>query len=424
MAADFTLNRRNFLAGMAGLAIGFQDKTLQKLEKLKPEEGAPDNEEFWLRVRSEFQINDSLITFNNVGLAPSPLRLIELQTKLIREANVDPSYIMWRKQDRELEEVRESLAQMVGCKANELALVPNATYGLQTAIGGLKMERGDEILTTSHDYPRAITAIKQRERREGVKLVEVLLPARPIQPEELANLIVSKVTDKTRLVCLCTVNYLNGQVVPIERIRKMLAGRNLVLMVDGAQSIGLMDDSFPRLTDHIYLACLHKWMMSPIATGIFVVREDMIRRVWPLHPAEADLDDKITKFEQIGTHAAAPMLAMKEGLQFHNWIGLSRKSARVEHLRSSILAQLQGAEGMKIYSSLDPKLGRAMLTVGFEKAPTAMLAGVLLEKHGIHVTSATRAGFDGIRISPSIMNTAKEVGLLTSILREIAKNGI
>lgn len=307
---------------------------------------------------------------------------------------------------------------------DELALAPNCTYGLQTGIMGAPIAEGDEILTTSHDYPRAFTAIKQRERRDRAVLSSVPIAAPPRSESEVTSDIVSRLNVRTKMVLLSQMTFTTGQLMPVRRIADALRGKDIALFVDAAHGIGLLPDRFRDMGADIYAACLHKWMMGPIGTGVFVVRSQWIKRLWPLLPAEPDLDDSIRKFEQFGTRSAAPFLALNETIDFHEMLGRERKAARLEALRRRLPDKVLNAPNTVLFSSLDPETCRAVLTIGFGRIGAMELASWLLEKHRIHVTTMVRAGLDGIRISPNVFTTEAEVDRLGTILDLVARNGI
>ena len=416
-------SRRQFLTAASG-AIAFRDETLSRLGQLDLSRAGPEEDDFWLELREQFDLHPELTLFNNAGLSPSPRSVraaVEAQT---RRADAGPSYVIWRQQDPELEAVRQRLAGLVGCSPEELALTMNATYGLQTAILGIPLGAGDEILTTAHDYPRTFTAIAQRARRDGAVLVEVPLGTPPDDPALIVQSILDRVTARTRLVVISQVTYLTGQILPAQQVGAALAPLGIPLLVDAAHGIGLLPDTLAELGASLYTACLHKWLMGPVGTGVFVVRSDWIDKVWPLHPADELLDRRASKFEQTGTRPAAPLLALGEALDFHEMLGLERKAARLEALRKRLAERVLAAPGVVHHGSLQSDRCRAILTVGLEQAPTRELAAWLLKEHRIHVTTVTQGGVDGIRISPNVFTTQAEIDRLCTALETAASKGL
>lgn len=386
--------------------------------------GEPNDETFWGKVRELFDIDPALTVFNHAGISPSPRSAREAAAEQVKRANVDPSLIIWRRQDNELDPIRRQLAEIVGCQTEELALTMNATYGLQTAIMGVPMAAGDEILATTHEYSRGLTAIEQRRRRDGIKPVIVSLNAPFNSRKDLAKAILAGVTSRTRLIVLSQITFLTGALMPVKEVAAAVADRGIPVLMDGAHGIGLLPDRFSETGAAAYTACLHKWLMGPAGTGVFVVKRPMINKIWPLHPADADLDNSIRRFEQVGTRSAAPFLAIQQSLDLHNMIGRERKAARLEFLRDRLASLILNTKGITSYSTLNTENDRALFTLGFEKADAPALAGWLLTEHKIHVTTIIHAGMNAIRISPTVFTALEEVDRLGKILAGVARDGI
>src|SRR5205809_97436 len=165
------LSRREFLIA-AGALAAFRNDTLSLVESLVskaiPEE---QDEDFWLGIRQAFALDPNVVNFNNGGVSPSPRAVQDALRRQLEYSNQAPSYFMWRQLEPEIESVRRRLAKEFGCDAEELAITRNASEALEICLFGLRLEPGDEVLTTNQDYPRMITTLKQRERRDGIKLV-------------------------------------------------------------------------------------------------------------------------------------------------------------------------------------------------------------------------------------------------------------
>jgi selenocysteine lyase/cysteine desulfurase len=412
------LSRRELVAAASGV-FALRDDSLGIISRITSEsQPDPTDEAYWGKLRSAFSIHPTLTVFNHVGINPPPKTVEEAMFRESRRAASDPSYVIWRQQDRELDPVVKDLADIVGCQASELALVPNATFGLHTVISGCPMKAGDAVLLTSEEYSRAFTAAEQRSRREKTVTKTVDFKGQVVSDDQMVTAIVDALTPETKLLVLSEITFMLGRRPPVERIFSELSKRDIPLLLDSSQSIGLLDKHGPF---SMMAACLHKWMMGPVGTGILVMKDPWIERVWPLHPASADLTRSIDKFRQIGTHPAAPFLALKECIEMHHLIGASSKASRLQHLRLLIAKGLEESPKVKILSNLDTKVCMPFLTLKIEGLSAGSLAGKLMTDFKIHVTTATRGGIDGIRISPNIFTNLEEIDKLTFALRQLAK---
>lgn len=417
---------RRALLSSAAVAVAFKSEALEMLHRSASirGSGAPDDEDFWMSVRSCFDTDPDVIMFNNGGVSPSPRTTQDALRRVTEACNRGPSNIMWRLYEPKAEEVRKQLAAYIGCDSEEVAIVRNASEANQTIIMGIDMQRGDEIVTTDFDYPRMITAIEQRVRREGVVMRKAHLPAVPTSEDALIDPIVSQLSDRTKLIVVSHVCFLNGLILPVQRIAAIAEKRGIPILVDGAHAMGQWPFMLRDINAFSYGAALHKWMLGPIGTGFLHLKKENIEKVWSLQPSDDNLKKDIRKFEQIGTHPAANHNALAESLDFHSMLGRDRIAARIQYLRMRWANQVRDLPGVQFHSSLDPHFSRGLTVVKVGNIQAGELAGWLLSKHGIFVTTTVGPGVDGMRISPSVYTLTKEADKLAAALKIAARDGI
>src|SRR6185369_209192 len=170
-----------------------------------------EDEDFWLGVRQAFSLDPNLVNFNNGGCSPSPRIVQECLRRQLEFANQAPSYFMWRTLEPEIEGVRKGLARLFGTDPEEIAITRNASESLMTCLFGLPMSPGDEILTTTQDYPRMINTIKQRARREGIKMVQFDVPPAPATAKEVVDAFERGITPRTKIILVSHVVFMTGQ---------------------------------------------------------------------------------------------------------------------------------------------------------------------------------------------------------------------
>src|SRR5438045_4873800 len=101
---------------------------------------------------------------------------------------------------------------------------------------GIPLERGDEVLTTTQDYPRMITTWKQRERRDGIVLKQITFPVPPPSQDDLARRFEAAITPRTKVIHVCHITNLTGQIFPVKRICQMARARAIEVIVAGAHA--------------------------------------------------------------------------------------------------------------------------------------------------------------------------------------------
>jgi selenocysteine lyase/cysteine desulfurase len=424
--------RRTFLALAAGASgvAAFRDDGLDRVlaasraaEGVAPEAVAAD-EGYWREIQQAFTVNRAYVNLNNGGVCPSPRVVQEAMKRYLDLSNEAPVYTMWQLLEPQIESVRRELAREFGCDPEEMAITRNASEGLETLQLGLDLKAGDEVLTTTHDYPRMLTTWRQRERRDGIVLKTITFPFPPPSLDALAERFEQGLTPRTKVILVCHMTNLTGQVFPVKRICRMARERGIETIVDGAHAFAHFPFTHGDLDCDFYGTSLHKWLFAPHGTGFLYVRRSKIGKVWPLMAAEKKQDEDIRKFEEIGTHPAANHNAIAEALVFHRGIGIERKAARLRYLRDCWMKRLAGQPRVRIHTSFDPALSCGIGNVQVEGVDSEKLAKHLFDARRIIVVPIKHAEFEGVRVTPCVYTTTDEVDLFAEEMEKVIAKGL
>src|SRR2546426_8397185 len=318
--------RRSFLGGLArgaGALASFRAGAIGSVLAAgrsvagRPAEEVATDEDYWREIQQAFSLDRSLINLNNGGVSPSPRIVQEAMRRYLELSNEAPVYTMWQLLEPQIESVRRRLATSFGCDPEEMAITRNASEALETCILGLDLKPGDEVLTTNQDYPRMLTSWRQREKRDKIVLKMISFPTPPRNLGELAERFERAITPKTKVILVCHITNLTGQIFPVRRICQMGRERGIEVIVDGAHAYAHFPFKKVDLDCDYYGTSLHKWLLAPHGTGFLYVRKSKIAGLWPLMAAPDSMQKDIRKFEEIGTHPAANHNAIAEALAFH-----------------------------------------------------------------------------------------------------------
>jgi selenocysteine lyase/cysteine desulfurase len=379
------------------------------------------DEDFWREVQQSFSVDRSVINLNNAGLCACPKVVTDAVLQLTMEQEKVPPYTAFTTLPPRLEVVRVSLARLFGCDPEELALVRNATEALQTVLLGVELEPGDEVLTSSHDYWAMLDGLEQRRHRDGIRVKHVPVPAEPASMDELVQSIEDGITARTRLILVSHMVNLGGQIYPIRQICDVAHARGIDVVVDGAQSFGMIDFTLDDLGCAYFGTSLHKWLMAPKGTGMLYVRRDKIAGMWPLLPPPQGLSADVRKFEALGT-IPATSLAIAEAIAFHNGIGAKRKEERLRYLTGYWADRLRALPNVRFCTSFDLEMFCAIATVDIDGIEPGALLDHLWEKHRIRVANPTpRAeNIRGVRVSPGLHTTLEELDTFCEVMEGIS----
>src|SRR5467141_2119938 len=382
------------------------------------------DEDYWQTIQQAFDIDHGLINLNNGGVAPSPRVVQEALLRYLTVSNQAPAITMWAWIEPEIEAVRRRLAASFGCDPEEMAITRNASEALETVQLGIPLERGDEVLTTTQDYPRMLTTWHQRERREGIVLREITFPVPPPSQEDLAERIERAITPKTKVIHVCHITNLTGQIFPIKRIVQRARARGIEVIVDGAHAYAHFPFTRDDLDCDYYGTSLHKWLLAPHGTGFLYVRKAKIEKIWPLMAAPPEMNRDIRKFEEIGTHPAANHNAIAEALTFHEGIGAERKAARLRFLFQRWAKRLERLPRVKILTPYDPAQSCGLASVTIEGMDPNKLVAYLWDKHRIIVTPIVHKEFACVRVTPNVYTTATEMDRFGDVMEDVLKKGL
>jgi selenocysteine lyase/cysteine desulfurase len=391
-----------------------------------PAELVAQNEDYWRPIQQAFTVDRSIINLNNGGVSPSPAIVQDAMKRHLDFCNTMPPPIaLWEILEPRKETVRRRIALHWNVDPEEIAITRNASESLMICQHGFDLQHGDEVLTTTQDYPRMLSAFRQRERRHGIVLKTISIPVPCEDPALIVSLFERNISPRTKLILISHMINITGQILPVKEIVAMARVRSIPVIVDGAHALAHFDFKLSDLECDYYGVSLHKWLFAPHGTGLLYVRRDKIKGLWPLFAAHEKGDADIRKFEEIGTHPAANSLAIGEALTFHQGIGDGRKEARLRYLRDLWATRLLGfSDRVKLHTSLKPEFSCGIATFQIDGIDPEPLVDHLKNRCQILTTLIKHDEFQGVRVTPSVYTTIEELERFCEAIENVIRNGI
>lgn len=430
------IDRRQFLSavgrglGMAtlcsasvGSLLNDIEAATRRVDHLAPEAAAAD-EDFWFEMQNAFSVTRGIVNLNNGGVSPSPRIVTEALVRYIWQQEDATAYTMWQILEPQSETIRTGLAELFGCDREEIAITRNASESLEILLMGMDLKSGDEVLTTTQDYPRMLTTLRQRERREGLVLKTIKIPIPPKRLDEVTDVFERAITERTRVILISHMINITGQILPVRALCEMARSKGVEVIVDGAHTFAHFDFKQDDLRCDYFGTSLHKWLYAPKGTGLLYVKRDKIEKLWPLMAAEKTQATDIRKFEEIGTHSAAPKLAIGEAILFHRGIGPRRKEARLRYLSRYWMKRLRNLPNVMFHTSFDDQMSCGIATVEIVGVDPPALQSYLFDKHRIFVVAIVHDEFKGIRVTPNVYTTIEELDRFCGVMETVARKGL
>lgn len=398
------------------------NNALKEVSDVPPGELASD-EDFWYYVQQSYTVSPSLINLNNGGVAPSPKSVQDAMKRFHDLSNEAPSYYMWRVLDAGREPLRKNLAKLAGCDAEEIAIQRNASEALETVIFGLDLKAGDEVVLSKQDYPNMINAWKQRELRDKIKLVWINLELPSEDDNYLLNEYVKAFTSKTKVVHITHIINWNGQILPTRKIADAAHAKGIEVLVDGAHSFAQFQFTIPALGADYFGTSLHKWLSASIGTGLLYVKKEKIKNIYPLFAAADAKSPDIRKFENLGTRPFFIEQAIGKAIEFYDMIGGQRKEERLLYLKNYWMGKVKDVPNVKLGTSMKAGYGCAIGLVSIEGKKPGELDAFLMDKYKVHTVAIEWENIKGVRITPNVYTTTKNLDVLVEGITRFARGG-
>jgi len=415
------VNKREFVKTLGGASLGlmFSPSVLSRYMAMPHAELAQD-EAFWATIRGKYKLTPEYINLENGYYSMQAEPVLEAFIGHVRSINVQASRYMRTRQPDDKLRVRTRLAKMAGVSPEELIITRNTTESLDTVISGYDWKPGDEAVMAAQDYGAMLDMFKLQARRHGIVNRVVSLPLDPQSDDELVQLYASAITPKTRLLMVGHMVNITGHILPVRKIADMAHARGVDVMCDGAHAFGQLAFRIPDLGCDYYGASLHKWLGTPLGAGILYVRQDKIAGLWPIYADESMADTDIRKLNHTGTHPVHTDLGIDDAIDFHESIGAERKEARLRYVQRYWTSRVRDVPNILVNTPTDPKRSCAIANVGVRGMTPADLAKTLFERYKVFTVAIDTANVHGVRVTPQLFTTPKELDVLVRALKELA----
>ena len=428
------VSRRGFLGGTlaavaaGSLPIGLAPRRLSAFgeQVLAPTLGVGDlvpkgplDEAYWWKVRSQFNIIDSMTFMNNGTEGPVPRVVLEANERYFREIAENPSNNYRR---AEVDAGRGQVARLVGPQPEEMGLTRSTTEGMNIFTHGLDWKAGDEVIYCTHEHGGGKGPYTTLTARAGIKVVPVDIPSPPQSVDQIVGLYEKAITPRTKVIMVSHMTYVTGLVTPVKELAELAHRRGLLIAVDGAHPLGMMDLNMAELNVDHYAAAGQKWLMCGTGTGVCYIKRDVQERIWPLMGAPGDPKDGAKKYESFGQRDVPSALGMTAAVDLQTAIGKKNIEARARALSTRFRTGLKGIPGVKMWTSESPQFAAALTLFSVRDIPMANVQQAILNRDRIYIRTMATGNLNAVRAATHIYNMPEEVDRLLDSVRHVSEN--
>jgi len=419
--------RRSFLKKTV---LSLSGPILVNLEELSAYSGiiskTKPQEDFWEVVRKQFPLTDERVYLNNGTIGPSPLSVLEAVKATLTKLNTWGEYSGH-------DDSRKPLADFTNVTPEEISLTHNTTEGINVVAAGLPLNRGDEVIMTTHEHAGNALPWLNQQKQKGI-VIKAFRPQNTAA--ENLNAVNDLITSKTRVIAVPHITCTTGHVLPVKEISALGHDKGLWVFYDGAHSAGSLNLDIRDTGSDFYASCGHKWLLGPSGTGFLFVKQDVQEILQPTGiGAYSDVGWEISERNQsidgyvqtahrydYGTQSAALAHGLKAAVEFMQHIGMDK----VEYYSTSLADKL--FEGLKAIGDpveiLTPeeKISRSTMVTFRIRDYDYKLFGKVASEKKFRIRLVPESGLNAIRISTHIYNNEEEVDTFLRMVSDLVKS--
>jgi selenocysteine lyase/cysteine desulfurase len=384
------------------------------------------------RVRADTPGCSNVLHFNNAGSALPPQAVLDAQVDhLEREASIG-GYEAEAEAEPRLRRTYAAIAEMLGCEADEVAVVENATRAWDMAFYAMPFTEGDRILTSRAAYASNHIACLQVAERTGASVEVVPSTAHgAIDVDALRTMM----DDDVAMIALTHVPTNGGLVNPAAEVGDVAQEAGVPFLLDACQSAGQMPLPVDELGCTMLSATGRKYLRGPRGTGFLYVQRDWIERLEPplldLHaatwtaPDNYEIQPDARRFETWEGHVAG-QVGLGVAVDYAQNLGLDAIFDRIQHVAGTLREALRTVFGVTVH---DVGRTRSGITTFSAEQMTAAAIQAALRERDVNVSVSPRSSTrldaeardlpDLVRASVHYYNTETEIDRFVSALRDV-----
>jgi isopenicillin-N epimerase len=378
--------------------------------------------------KTQFLLDPNITFLNHGSFGACPKPIFQEYQRFQLEIETEPVNFIQNKQTPYLKMAREKLASFVGCQAKDLVFTPNPTFAINVIMRSMKLNPGDEILATNHEYGAMDRTWNFYCKKAGAKYVRQNITLPITSKEQIIEEFWKGYTPNTRVVFLNQMSSATALLFPVKEIIEKAKTLGLITIVDGAHIPGHIELDIASLDPDYYTGTLHKWMLAPKGSSFLYVSPQWQNQLEPLivswgYESVAPGESQFLDYHEIqGTRDVSAFLCTPKVIEFleqNNWKAVAEGCKKIVRENYQRFCDLVGSQPLCPISA--DFLGQ-MASVPIKTNKPAELKEVLYNQYKIQIPVMPLNGNYYLRYSINAYNSQADLDILYKALEEIIES--
>jgi isopenicillin-N epimerase len=379
-------------------------------------------------TRDDFQLEPGLVFLNHGSFGAVPHEVERASASLRAAMERNPVEWLARRSDELLAAARARLGDFVGAAADDLVFFPNPTTAVNMVVNSLRLEPGDEVLITDHEYGACVRTWRKWCTAHDVRLVVAPVDLPVTDPVATADTIWSRVTDRTRVLFISHLTSATALILPVDDLCRRARAAGVLSIVDGAHIPAHVDLDLASLDADVYTGALHKWMCAPKGASFLFATPAVQQWLEPLVVSwgwESDVPSAsrfVDHHQWQGTRDLTPFLAVPAAIDFverHDWQAVRADGHRRAVAARTAIDDLTGLE--PVCPPTRDWLGQMSLVRLPDDTEVSVLQAQLYAEHRIEVPCHRWNGMPVMRVSAHAHTTDGDIEALVAAMPHALK---
>jgi len=376
-------------------------------------------------MKSQFLLDNTITYLNHGSFGACPKPIFEAFQRFQLELETEPTDFIVKRQPNYLKTARESLAGFVGCEARDLFFTSNPTFAINVIMRNIKLNPGDEILSTNHEYGAMDRTWNFYCKKSGAKYIRQTIALPVTSKEQIIEDFWKGYNANTKVVFLNQMSSATALIFPVKEICDRAKELGLITIVDGAHVPGHIDLNLTELNPDYYTGTLHKWMLAPKGSSFLYVKKELQNDLDPLvvswgYESVAPGESQFLDYHELqGTRDISAFLctpSVVEFLEKNDWKTVSKNCKQIVLENCQRFCDLLNTK--PIAPITEEFLGQ-MASIPVNTTRPAELKNVLYDKYKIQVPVMPLNDGFYIRYSINAYNSQDDLDSLYKALEEI-----